>query len=231
MNDLRRIEIRCHTDENDGHTEICLGGTTWQHADDPDINARDIWVANIDVAGIIARVAAFAAPWAAESAARHGCARVLGSARDLFDHPTMEGCRVSASRAILRPGEDLGDSPDAYVYVPNGELDGWLDLIRFWLEAIAKDANELAAFDPLEHHDDPATTNTTTTHDSLPEDGYPPRVDQGEATAPDPWTPGGDCEHLARGLDRAPVTRSLRCQTCRRHENAQATARALRVVS
>jgi hypothetical protein len=39
------------------------------------------------------------------------------------------------------------------------------------------------------------------------------------------WVPGGDCEHLAGGLDRSPVLGWPRCPQCGRHEKLQARLR------
>lgn len=138
--DLHRIEVETYTEKDpvDGHTEISIHATTWRYLKDQSVDSRDIWAANIHVAGIIGRVVASLASDIHRSAKTHQCS----------DNRTAYGCFIYTD-ALLRPGEDLGSSPTACLYIPTEETEDWLDLVRGRLNGIALDVDALAAWEPL----------------------------------------------------------------------------------
>lgn len=142
MSDLHTIDVEVQTDHLEyDHAEISLSAGAWRFVNS--VNTTDVWKANIDVAGIIARVALHAAPWITLSASRHGCMpTLLGSlSTDPMHLPLLSGCHISSTApALLSPGDDLLESPTAFLIVPTAEVDTWIDRIRVWLETIARDA-------------------------------------------------------------------------------------------
>ena len=174
MTDLRAIAVRVNDygrdcpDEDDGHVVITLEPASWMVFENEECTPREWRLACLDIAGIIGRVAVGLAPFVAESAHRHRCVKILGppNGDTVFDSPYLSGCELSGSEETVRPGSFMDYHPALYVRVPREDVPLWLQRIRELLEAIAEDANDLDALDPLEdqNRDTPTTTTTTTDH-------------------------------------------------------------------
>jgi hypothetical protein len=204
MTDLRAIQVRVgysdgaddpFTDPN--HVLIELAPANWKAYDREECTAREWWLALIDIAGILGRVALAMSTDIAASAHQHQCVRVFAwsSTTEPLRGPDLTGCPISGDpQEVLQPGRDLGSSPAPYMQVPLKELNRYLDRIRELLEAIADDANQLDAFDPFEPHDNNTLTTAATGHAQTSTLAGAPIVgtlepDSTSPTSPSPHTP------------------------------------------
>ena len=176
MTDLRAIEASFYDDPDDpdvpdpDHASIDLRPANWRAFEDEECTPREWWLALIDIAGILGRVAIALASDVAASARRHHCViEYVPSWSEPLMGLGLMGCHIGGS-FVLSPGRDLGSSPALNLNVPRKDLQRYLDRVREVLEAIADDENRLDALFPLEGHDDNTLTTVATHHAGQPKD-------------------------------------------------------------